>query len=171
VPVERLQRSLPQSSPARDEFGRWQPPTSDPDEIGKDSCSNPVSPSLGNDMSTNVANKIERGVKRTCQNPECASRFYDLNRDTIVCPICQSPYIVVSQPPPQSSRLPARSYKKPPIVREEVKAEESAEAVEIEAEEETADEVADDTLIEEVDDDNVDVTGIVDTPTHGDEKL
>jgi uncharacterized protein (TIGR02300 family) len=122
-------------------------------------------------MFTNVASKSERGVKRTCQNPECASRFYDLNRDTIVCPICQSSYTVVRQPPPHSSRPTAKPYKKPPpIVREEVKAEEGADTVEIEAGEETADEVADDTLIEEVDDDNVDVTGIVDTPTHGDEK-
>jgi uncharacterized protein (TIGR02300 family) len=34
--------------------------------------------------------KAERGTKRTCQNPECGSRFYDLNRDPIVCPICEA---------------------------------------------------------------------------------
>jgi len=48
----------------------------------------PNSASSGLFMST----KAERGTKRTCQNPECGSRFYDLNRDPIVCPICQSAY-------------------------------------------------------------------------------
>jgi uncharacterized protein (TIGR02300 family) len=39
-----------------------------------------------------MATKEARGTKRTCQNPECGSRFYDLNRDPIVCPICESEY-------------------------------------------------------------------------------
>ena len=33
-----------------------------------------------------MSTKAERGTKRTCQNPECGSRFYDLNRDPIICP-------------------------------------------------------------------------------------
>jgi uncharacterized protein (TIGR02300 family) len=37
-----------------------------------------------------MSTKAERGTKRTCQKPECGSRFYDLNRDPIVCPICQT---------------------------------------------------------------------------------
>jgi uncharacterized protein (TIGR02300 family) len=39
-----------------------------------------------------MSTKAERGTKRTCQNPECGSRFYDLNKDRIVCPICQSAF-------------------------------------------------------------------------------
>jgi uncharacterized protein (TIGR02300 family) len=39
-----------------------------------------------------MATKEARGTKRTCQNPECGARFYDLNRDPIVCPICESVY-------------------------------------------------------------------------------
>lgn len=39
-----------------------------------------------------MATKEARGTKRTCQNPDCEERFYDLNRDPIVCPICQSVY-------------------------------------------------------------------------------
>src|SRR5262245_43664385 len=39
-----------------------------------------------------MSTKAERGTKRTCQNPECGSRFYDLNRDPIVCPICHSAF-------------------------------------------------------------------------------
>ena len=42
--------------------------------------------------------KADRGAKRTCQNPECGSRFYDLNRDPIVCPICQTAYQVEASP-------------------------------------------------------------------------
>jgi uncharacterized protein (TIGR02300 family) len=34
--------------------------------------------------------KAERGTKRVCQS--CGSKFYDLNRDPIVCPICQAVY-------------------------------------------------------------------------------
>jgi uncharacterized protein (TIGR02300 family) len=34
--------------------------------------------------------KAERGTKRVC--PSCGSKFYDLNRDPIKCPICQSVY-------------------------------------------------------------------------------
>src|SRR5262249_42223458 len=29
-------------------------------------------------MSNNAASKLERGTKRTCQNSECGSKFYDL---------------------------------------------------------------------------------------------
>ena len=36
--------------------------------------------------------KSERGTKRTCQSASCGSRFYDLNRDPIVCPICGTVY-------------------------------------------------------------------------------
>ena len=37
-----------------------------------------------------MAAKAERGTKRTCA--ACSSRFYDLNRDSIVCPICGAVY-------------------------------------------------------------------------------
>jgi uncharacterized protein (TIGR02300 family) len=45
-----------------------------------------------------MSTKAERGTKRTCQNPECGSRFYDLNRDPIVCPICETVFQVSAQP-------------------------------------------------------------------------
>src|SRR3954447_10790439 len=35
-----------------------------------------------------------RGTKRTCQS--CEERFYDLDRDPIVCPFCASKYVVPS---------------------------------------------------------------------------
>ncbi len=47
--------------------------------------------------------KAERGTKRVCQNERCGSKFYDLNRDPIVCPICQAVYQVSAS----SARAPA----------------------------------------------------------------
>lgn len=35
-----------------------------------------------------MSSKAARGTKRTCQ--DCGARFYDLNRDPIICPICSS---------------------------------------------------------------------------------
>jgi uncharacterized protein (TIGR02300 family) len=39
-----------------------------------------------------MAKKEARGTKRTCQNDDCDSKFYDLNRDPIICPACQTIY-------------------------------------------------------------------------------
>src|SRR5262245_10848833 len=47
---------------------------------------------------TDIDVKAQRGAKRTCQNPECGSR-YDLNRDPITCPVCVSVYAIPVSPP------------------------------------------------------------------------
>jgi uncharacterized protein (TIGR02300 family) len=39
-----------------------------------------------------MAKKEARGTKRSCQNDRCDNKFYDLNRDPIVCPACDSVY-------------------------------------------------------------------------------
>ena len=50
-----------------------------------------------------MSTKAQRGTKRTCQNTECGSRFYDLDRNPIVCPICQTVYqLNVEAPPPRN---------------------------------------------------------------------
>ncbi len=36
-----------------------------------------------------MATKADRGNKHVCQN--CRSKFYDLNRTPIICPICHTP--------------------------------------------------------------------------------
>jgi uncharacterized protein (TIGR02300 family) len=36
--------------------------------------------------------KEARGTKRTCQSEDCEAKFYDLNRDPIVCPVCSAVY-------------------------------------------------------------------------------
>lgn len=45
-----------------------------------------------------MASKAARGTKRTCQNSECGARFYDLERTPIVCPICETDYVIASSP-------------------------------------------------------------------------
>ncbi len=45
-----------------------------------------------------MASKKARGTKRTCQNDECSARFYDLDRDPILCPICGATYALASAP-------------------------------------------------------------------------
>jgi len=67
-----------------------------------------------------MATKAARGTKRTCQNPECGSRFYDLNRDPIVCPICQSVYKLATAPEsPVAEEEVIRKPKKPEILADE----------------------------------------------------
>jgi uncharacterized protein (TIGR02300 family) len=117
-----------------------------------------------------MATKAARGTKRTCQNPECGSRFYDLNRDPIVCPICQSVYKIASAPQPVAAPVVderARKPKKPEVGEEGVAAPDLplVEGEEALADLETAEEpiAADDeeTFIEPEEEDGGDVSGIL----------
>ena len=42
--------------------------------------------------------KPEWGEKREC--PKCGSRFYDLKRDPVICPKCETPYLVTTEKAP-----------------------------------------------------------------------
>ena len=120
-------------------------------------------------MSTKAASKAERGTKRTCQNEECGARFYDLSRDPIVCPICNTTYSIVAVAPAPVARTYHKPVKK---VVPEIKPETVADGEElpaIDAEEPAAAE-DDETLIEEVEEDEPDVVGIIDAPIEPDEK-
>ena len=117
--------------------------------------------------------KSQRGTKRTCQNPECGSRFYDLNRDPIVCPICESVYeLAMSASAAQAEEKAARKpAKKPAFVPAEPKAaapegEGEAEELVIEGEEEEAAAGSDDdeTFLEEEEEDGSDMSGIIGGP-------
>jgi len=126
-------------------------------------------------MSDNAALKLERGTKRTCQNPDCGERFYDLNRDPVACPICNSVYAIALQPPPQApARSAPRPLKRPAPIPDEVKkqvpaAEDGEELATLESEEETAPAEEDDTFLEEVEEESSDMSGIVDAPAPGDD--
>jgi uncharacterized protein (TIGR02300 family) len=134
--------------------------------------------------------KPVRGIKRVCQS--CGTRFYDLGRTPIVCPVCQTVY-QVTQP---TSRRGERAVP-PPDVREKQEPEvetatlEGPETISLEEVEEAGADVAveeeeivdlgeqeaeipagddDSTFLEEPEgDEEADVSGIVSGPAQGEE--
>ena len=122
-----------------------------------------------------MSTKAQRGTKRTCQNAECGSRFYDLGRDPIVCPICSSKYLPEAEPAAvvaaAAERRAARpAPKKPVYAPDPEKVEDAPEAVATEALEdvETEDTEAaagdDETFLEEEEEDGSDMSGIIGGP-------
>lgn len=121
-----------------------------------------------------------RGMKRTCQSSECEQRFYDLEREPIVCPHCGTIYEIASAPladPPAPEKI-ARSNKPVPpqfVAEEVVEAEEIVipedavldEAVET-AVEPIAEE-ADETFLEE--EEGGDVSNIIGPVDEGEEEV
>ena len=134
-----------------------------------------------------MAKKVERGTKRTCQNPECGSRFYDLNRDPIVCPICETVYRIASAPA-ATAAVPAaavaaaekipRKVKKPeadpvlePAAENAPETEAGAETALAEGEERPIAGQTDETFFEpDEEEDGGDVSGIIGGPVAEDEE-
>jgi uncharacterized protein (TIGR02300 family) len=123
-----------------------------------------------------MSTKAERGTKRTCQNPDCGSRFYDLNRDPVTCPICGTVYelaasaTAVATAAPVAEERVRKPVKKPAFVAEGAKPEEVPEPESedvlpaLEGEEEPAAAEEDETFLEEEEEDGSDVTGIIGGP-------
>jgi uncharacterized protein (TIGR02300 family) len=89
--------------------------------------------------------KPELGTKRLCT--ECGARYYDLNTIPIACPKCGAQFKVVEpKTGPRSSQ--------PAAVRQPAVAPRKTEP--------TSPEPKEDTLIEELDEDDADVSGIID---------
>jgi uncharacterized protein (TIGR02300 family) len=128
-----------------------------------------------------MSTKQARGTKRTCQSAECGSRFYDLNREPITCPICGTIYELAHSP----LALAATEEKSP---RKPRKAEVASKAVVADAADTEADSddaladietddtddiagEADETFLEEEEEEGGDVTGIIGGPVaEGDEE-
>jgi uncharacterized protein (TIGR02300 family) len=124
-----------------------------------------------------MSTKAERGTKRTCQNPECGSRFYDLNRNPIVCPICQSAYqlepspaVLAAAAQAAADKAASRKLPKKPVYEsaEGVKPEDAPEAdealVAIEGEDEPAAAEEDETFLEAEEEDGADMSNIIGGP-------
>jgi uncharacterized protein (TIGR02300 family) len=113
--------------------------------------------------------KPELGTKRVCTN--CSARYYDLNRAPIICPKCGAPFevvatttrtsfgqrAVVSHPEVEPEEAPSETEL---ISREEVETED-VETDETNQSDETAKDDSEDTLIEEVADEDTDVSEII----------
>lgn len=125
-----------------------------------------------------MSTKAERGTKRTCQNPECGSRFYDLNRDPIACPICQSVYQIAAAPmalaaaasAAAAERSARKAQKKPVYVAEPAKPADVPEAdaddplAAIEGDDEPAAAEEDETFLEAEEEDGTDMSNIIGGP-------
>jgi uncharacterized protein (TIGR02300 family) len=122
-----------------------------------------------------MATNKERGTKRTCQNGDCGARFYDLNRNPILCPICGSKYAIAhaSAASLAAAEDKARKAKKPEYQQEKPEAEADTEEalVDVEADEadDTGTDEADETFLEEEEDEG-NVSDIVGGPTEGEEE-
>jgi uncharacterized protein (TIGR02300 family) len=132
-----------------------------------------------------MSDKQARGTKRSCQS--CNNRFYDLNHDPIVCPLCSTPFVLTAvevaaiaaeaaaKPKMAKPALKEKVFALPdtPVDGEELPDMESTEALaEIEGEEaEIADdETADDTFLEPEEGEESDVAGLIDSPVEGEEE-
>jgi uncharacterized protein (TIGR02300 family) len=121
-----------------------------------------------------MSTKAERGTKRTCQNPECGSRFYDLNRDPILCPICQATYEIAASPLAMAAAAPlaetARRVAKKPAYDvagtkpDDVPEAEGDELAVVEGEDEPAASDDDETFLEEEEEDGSDMSNIIGGP-------
>lgn len=131
-----------------------------------------------------MSSKQARGTKRSCQS--CNNRFYDLNHDPIVCPICSTPFVLTAvEVAAIAAEVAARPKVVKPVIKEkafviadtppdgeELPDMESTEALaEIEGEEaEIADgETAEDTFLEPEEGD-ADVADLVEGPAEGEEE-
>jgi uncharacterized protein (TIGR02300 family) len=122
--------------------------------------------------------KPELGTKRLCAS--CGAKFYDLNKDPIVCPKCSTVYeVVVVAPRGRPDAAAARAVAPEPAEAPEpqeaefVSLEEADAEVEgakkpaddagedVEVEEVEGDDDDDSTFIEETEEEDTDVTGII----------
>ena len=123
-----------------------------------------------------MATKQARGTKRTCQS--CDERFYDLGNDPIICPFCNSKYVIASSPAAlaalqaEQRDLAARKAKKAAVADDadgELPVVEGEEAlVDVEADDAGAED--DETFLEE-EEEGGDVSNIIGGPAgEGDEE-
>ncbi|MGH6924779.1 MAG: TIGR02300 family protein [Propylenella sp.] len=136
--------------------------------------------------------KPELGTKRTC--PSCGRKYYDLNRDPIVCPNCGAVFVIAAplrpeRPPPE----PKVEVREEPVVVEreegvvsleeaeepaqpdvgpELEPEEAEAAIpDVEVEEaEIENTAADDTFLEEDEEEGDDVSGLLDVDAEEEEE-
>jgi uncharacterized protein (TIGR02300 family) len=117
--------------------------------------------------------KPELGAKRHCQS--CATKFYDLNKDPIVCPKCGTIFQVAAL-----SRAPARVAEEEPEVEKEgvetvsldevEEGENAAEAIDVEDDVEIDADAEDDTFLEEEEGEDDDVAGLIDGDIESDDE-
>jgi uncharacterized protein (TIGR02300 family) len=123
--------------------------------------------------------KLELGNKHQCQN--CGAKFFDLNKDPIVCPKCGTVFQSVAaraRPAAKAEEEEDTEVATPAGVEvvslDEVEAgeEKAAEPAvdDIDVEEDAEDDAADDPFLEEEEEDEDDVTNLIDGDIAPDEE-
>lgn len=122
--------------------------------------------------------KPELGLKRQCMS--CGAKFYDLNRDPAVCPKCGTVFQAVAL-----SRVPAPAIARakdeeedtelevagPEMVSlDEVEAGENEKDVSVDDDIEVVDDTEDDTFLEDEEEGDDDVAGLIDSDLEDDEE-
>jgi uncharacterized protein (TIGR02300 family) len=128
-----------------------------------------------------MSTKQARGTKRTCQSAECGSRFYDLNREPITCPICGTIYELAHSPlalaatEEKSPRKPRKAeVASKVVVADAADTEADSDDALADIETDDTDDIAgeaDETFLEEEEEEGGDVSGIIGGPVaEGDEE-
>jgi uncharacterized protein (TIGR02300 family) len=117
--------------------------------------------------------KPELGNKRQCQS--CGAKFFDLNRDPIVCPKCSAVFQVTAPTRASSRAAPVDDDAEPEVAGAELVSLEEAEAGDEKAavaddDIEIEDDGADETFLEEEEGDPDDVAGLIDSDLADDEE-
>ena len=123
-----------------------------------------------------VVAKPELGTKRQCQN--CSAKFFDLNKDPIVCPKCATIFQGVSARAQRATDKDEEEEEQatPPagielVSLDEVEATEEKAAAPTEDDIEVEDDATpDDTFLEEEEEDEDDVTALIDGDIAPDEE-
>lgn len=124
--------------------------------------------------------KLELGSKHQCQN--CGAKFFDLNKDPIVCPKCGTVFQSVAaraRPAAKAEEEEESELVTPAgvdvVSLDEVEASEEKAAVEpavddIDVEEDAEDDAADDPFLEEEEEEDDDVSNLIDGDIAPDEE-
>lgn len=121
--------------------------------------------------------KPDLGSKRQCQS--CSAKFFDLNRDPILCPKCGATFVAAAVTARAAPRTAAAVVDDeadveavgPEIVSlDDAAAEEEKDAVVVTDDIEIEDDAADDTFLEEEEEDSDDVADLIDSDIEDDEE-
>lgn len=121
--------------------------------------------------------KPDLGSKRQCQS--CSAKFFDLNRDPILCPKCGATFVAIVAPSRAAPRAAVAAVDDeadveavgPEIVSlDDVAAEEEKDAAVVTDDVEVEDDAPDDTFLEEEEEDSDDVADLIDSDIEDDEE-
>jgi uncharacterized protein (TIGR02300 family) len=129
-----------------------------------DSLVHGIGKSISSAIKEDDVAKPDLGIKRTCTG--CGARFYDLARDPIICPKCETTFDPTAQTRSSRSKAPAA-----PAAPKKPKPAPVADTVEAEDDDVLADDdLGDAAIIDDVDDDGEDEAAIEDASELGEDK-